>query len=174
MLTTEQLAALQQARMLLEKAGVLSSPPGSPSTEVQHLRKCLQVPDVLQQEPSILPLLRYIAPPASSFSCEQILSRSNRITTQTSVQKIVYHPIGAIVEFPETGISKSQAVAHVFPVLDKDFDPKLNIQYSIWGQHGAHENFTNYLLWNGTSGEPSQCRQFKSCCKSLILGQFLF
>ena len=93
--------------------------------------------------------------------------------TQTSAQKIIYHPPGAVVKFPETGFSENQAVAHVFPIPDKVFDPKLNIQYSIWGNHGAHDNVTNFLLRNSTTGEPPKCRQFKLRCKSLLLDFFL-
>lgn len=166
MLTTEQHEALQLARNILEKAGLLNSPPGSPVSEVTRLK------DLYHSKVELLPLPKsssiiYHPPASTSFSSEAIFRRENRVTSKTTTQKIVKHNRFAVVEFPETGESEKEAVAHIFPVSsEQEFDPKLNLQYSIWGKHGSHENVTCYLLRDRETSMPPKCHQFKAECKS--------
>jgi len=163
-LTSEQYEALQQARTILKKAGLLNSPPGSPNTEAIHLKDlcCLPVKAPFPPKSShlYLPLL------ATPFSSEDILNSLNWVTAKGYAQKIIEHPPFTVVEFPETGTSEEEVVAHIFPVSPgQKFDPKLNVQYSVWGKHGSHDNVTCYLLKDKVTSLPPLCHQFKEKCK---------
>ncbi|KAG1765741.1 hypothetical protein EV702DRAFT_919554, partial [Suillus placidus] len=69
----------------------------------------------------------------------------------TTVNAIVEHPCGAIVEYPETGSVMGQAVAHIFPISvncnTHEFDnPKASFQYSLGDGHGGRKNVLCHLL----------------------------
>jgi len=67
---------------------------------------------------------------------------------------------------------ETEAVAHLFPIpSDEEFDPKLKLQYSIWGQHGSHPNVKNYFV-RTQSGDPTTCLQFKAQCRSIYIEYF--
>ncbi|KIJ42824.1 hypothetical protein M422DRAFT_253914 [Sphaerobolus stellatus SS14] len=85
---------------------------------------------------------------------------------QGYVQKFVQHPENAIVEYPETGHSTNEAIAHIFPVSTEEsgaFDPKMNIQYGIWGKHGSRDNTRLFLMPQNTKGF-TLCKKFKARC----------
>jgi len=73
MYTDRQLVALQQARALLEGAGLLTSPPGSPNSELTRLRVLLQPISHSLPQAS----LKYKPPLATIFNPVHILARQN-------------------------------------------------------------------------------------------------
>ncbi|KAF8590222.1 hypothetical protein K439DRAFT_1514002 [Ramaria rubella] len=104
-LSIEQLGVLQQARQLLEEANILLC---SDVTTSKLDPPLLQLQNTLDSyiqnntpHPNVL-LSQYVSPPATYFTAEQILQGQNRITRQSYASAIVEHPIGAIVEFPQT------------------------------------------------------------------------
>ncbi|KAJ6598119.1 hypothetical protein DFH09DRAFT_889893, partial [Mycena vulgaris] len=80
----------------------------------------------------------YVPPAARPFSAEEIWRGFDCINRQTYVHALVEHPIGSIVEYPETGSSEGISVAHLFSVdPDRFSHPKDNFQYSIGDFQGG-------------------------------------
>ncbi|KIJ39135.1 hypothetical protein M422DRAFT_258014 [Sphaerobolus stellatus SS14] len=132
----------------------MSMPVPITAAQLEALRK---VRDILQ-EAGLL-----ISPP----STEEILAGRNRTTSQGYTQKFIRHPENVIVEYPETGNLSSEAVAHIFPYQpdeQEDFDPKLNIQYGIWGKHGSRKNVRLFLLSEEEEKPLPISHQFKGEC----------
>ncbi|KAJ7883219.1 hypothetical protein B0H14DRAFT_2565011 [Mycena olivaceomarginata] len=92
----------------------------------------------------------------------------NRITRQTYAHGIVELPLGAIVEYPETGQNSGFAIAHKFAVdPPSEFHPKLNIQYSFGDNHGGRSGATCGPILSGSNGMPARCNNLKIACKGL-------
>ncbi|KAF8488095.1 hypothetical protein BU17DRAFT_59782, partial [Hysterangium stoloniferum] len=97
----------------------------------------------------------------------------NKTTRQSYASALIEHPIGAIVEYPESGSQPKYSVAHHFHINPKNFiHPKENIQYSLGDVHGSHENVTCYLLRDIHTKEPVSCKQLKTRCKSYFSEYF--
>ncbi|KAJ7163412.1 hypothetical protein C8R43DRAFT_821316, partial [Mycena crocata] len=76
--------------------------------------------------------------PARSFTPEEILTGLDQIDQQTTVQRLVDHPIGAIVKYSETGTNSGIAITHRFSVDAEDpSHPKASFQYSLGGSEGG-------------------------------------
>ncbi|KIJ47000.1 hypothetical protein M422DRAFT_249286 [Sphaerobolus stellatus SS14] len=164
-LHTSQLEAIWKAREILEQAGVLKSPPFSPQAQVIRLKSILTSPS-FDNSSSAQSFLKYLPPSAIPYTPNDILTGRNRTTQQGYVQKFVQHPENVIVEYPETGHSTNEAIAHIFPVSPEEsgsFDPKMNIQYGIWGKHGSRDNTRLFLMPQNTKGF-TLCKKFKARC----------
>ncbi|KIJ46298.1 hypothetical protein M422DRAFT_250347 [Sphaerobolus stellatus SS14] len=149
-MTATQLEALRKARDILQEAGLISSPPSSPRSELTRFKTLLISSTI--DEPSIAPIIKYIPSSAALYAVEDIRAGRNRTTSQRYVQKFIQHPANVIVEYPETGCLPNEAVAHIFPhqrAEEEDYDPKLNIQYGVWGKHGSRNDVQFYLLSEG-------------------------
>ncbi|KIJ47868.1 hypothetical protein M422DRAFT_248459 [Sphaerobolus stellatus SS14] len=164
-ITAAQLEALQKVRDILQEAGLLISPPSSPQSELTRF-KALLTSSIINNS-IISSRIKYIPPSVTLYTAEEILAGRNRTTSQGYTQKFICHPENVIVEYPETGNLSSKAVAHIFPYWpdeQEDFDPKLNIQYGIWGKHGSRRNVCLFLLSEGEEKPFTISHQFKAEC----------
>ncbi|KIJ36290.1 hypothetical protein M422DRAFT_261437 [Sphaerobolus stellatus SS14] len=166
-----QLEALQKARKILEEVGLLKSPPSSPLAELTYFKQIFELSQDSNSEVSSVPsTINYIASPAAPYTSEDIHSGHNRTTYKARAQKFIQHPENAIVEYPETGSFNGEAIVHIFPLppgtSQEDFDPKLNIQYGIWGKHGSRPNVRLFLFPQEDKSFPL-CSQFKAECMAV-------
>ncbi|KIJ50592.1 hypothetical protein M422DRAFT_245222 [Sphaerobolus stellatus SS14] len=166
-----QLEALQKARKILEEAGLLKSPPSSPLAELTYFKQIFELSQDSNSEVSSIPsTINYIASLAAPYTSEDMHSGRNRTTYKACAQKFIQHPENAIVEYPETGSFNGEAIVHIFPLppgtSQEDFDPKLNIQYGIWGKHGSRPNVRLFLFPQEDKSFPL-CSQFKAECMAV-------
>lgn len=111
------------------------------------------------------PLIPYISPKAVLFTQEELDGGKGHLTRKSYVNGIVDHPLGAIVEFPETGIRMNMAIGHRFEIRPERFvHPKDNIQYSLGGSHSIHYNVKCLHLRDKDTGEAVSCKQRKLNC----------
>ncbi|KAK7001956.1 hypothetical protein R3P38DRAFT_3326837 [Favolaschia claudopus] len=165
-LTDAQRAAVAAAKKLLDEVG-LTDNNSSHDDDFQDVYQRISSSVASQPSPAVLGY-RYKAPPAREFTLAEVALGINSINRQTSVHRIVEHPLGAIVEYPETGASFGTAVAHVFAVdPTSEFHPKLNIQYSLGDNHGGRPYVKCGLILSGRDGEPVSCNNLKIACKGL-------
>ncbi|KAG1717508.1 uncharacterized protein EDB91DRAFT_1259651 [Suillus paluster] len=131
-LSSAQLTALQRAQSILHDVGLSPhdlddhsqasrspssssySSPAAPTTPLP-----LSAPDPC----SAILAAQYIPPPARSFTPDEISA-------------------GAIIEYPQTGSSKDNVIAHIFTLAcdthTTEFDlPQFNFQYSLGDGHGG-------------------------------------
>ncbi|KAG1788472.1 uncharacterized protein HD556DRAFT_1245206, partial [Suillus plorans] len=82
----------------------------------------------------------------------------------------VEHPLGAIVEYPQTGDAPDQSIAHIFNIDPTTFHssqhPKANFQYSLGNVHGSRDVSKCLMLRDG-QGQPVSCSNLKTSCKWL-------
>ncbi|KAG1760684.1 hypothetical protein EV702DRAFT_1053394 [Suillus placidus] len=181
-LSEDQLFAVQCAKSILSDTG-LRSPSDldySPVTSTRSLTPTTSntspavssFTSLPSTEPSpIIQASNYIPPPAHHFTANKISRNAHRINRQTTVNAIVEHPCGAIVEYPETGSVMGQAVAHIFPISvncnTHEFDnPKASFQYSLGDGHGGWKNVLCHLL-RDSDGKPVKCNRISMSCKGL-------
>jgi hypothetical protein len=181
--SSSQLTALQNAQSILDDAGlspcdlnnhsVTSSP--SPSqlscSEVSPASLVLPLPLSAPVPCPIIISARYIPPPARSFTLDEITTGANRINRQSRVGSIISHPPGAVVEYPQTGATLGDAVAHIFTLVcdanTTTFDfPQFSFQYSLGDSHGGTKGVQCYLL-RDSMGKPVCCKKLSTSCKSL-------
>ncbi|KAJ7920959.1 hypothetical protein B0H13DRAFT_2230669 [Mycena leptocephala] len=88
------------------------------------------------------------------------------INRQNYVHALVEHPLGSIVEYPETGASKGVGIAHRFSVDPANFcHPKECFQYSLGDSHGGEPYVRCGSLLLGLNGMPASCFHKKLSCK---------
>lgn len=179
-LSSAQLNALEFAQSILDDAGLsprdlsdhsqTSSPPPSSysSPDTSTISLPLSAPDPC----SAILAAQYIPPPAHSFTPDEISAGAHRINRQSTVHAIINHPPGAIVEYPQTGSLKGNAVAHVFTVTHNfdsmEFDlPQFNFQYSLGDGHGGLKGVQCFLL-HDNMGQPVRCKKLSTSCKSEV------
>ncbi|KIJ30111.1 hypothetical protein M422DRAFT_268358 [Sphaerobolus stellatus SS14] len=101
------------------------------------------------------------------YASGDIFSGCNQTTSKACAQKYIKHPENSIIEFPETGSLPNEAIVHIFSLQPgdskEDFDPKLNIQYGIWGKHGSCPNVCLFLFPQEKESF-TVCSQFKAEC----------
>lgn len=104
----------------------------------------------------------YSPPPARKFTAEELATKKDHITRQTRACAIVKHPLGSIVEYPETGVEINDSIAHVFTVDPTNFiHPKLDFQYSLGDSQGSRRNVAckfDSLIDNTGSDLPVMCK----------------
>lgn len=150
MFTEEQLEAISRAHETLRQVGL------GPTDLVGG---------ILPFEQDFLGcILDYISPKATLYTPEEVAEKKNQLTRQSKIAGIVDHPMGAIVEFPESGDQMDMAIAHRFQIDPEHFiNPQHNIQYSL-GNPSLHSNVTCLLLHDQTTGAPVKCQQTKLFC----------
>jgi len=169
--STVQREALDRAQAILDEAGL--SPCDLESTSAPSPSPSLSLPST-PSTPLSVPLLailgsQYIFLPTRPFMDEEIgrcLNRVNRYH-HSDVHSIIYHPPGAIVEYPQTGSVISGSIAHIFTVDPNNFDnPKTSFQYSLGDNHGGHSGVVCGLL-RDQFDKLVKCNKLTTSCKSL-------
>ncbi|KIJ29181.1 hypothetical protein M422DRAFT_269448 [Sphaerobolus stellatus SS14] len=129
-------------------------------------------------QPAIYGLIPYFLPgyhasPARTFTESEIAQKRNYSSRIQVVNKVIAHPIGAVVEYPEWGTTPKDSVAHIFSVDPQRFiHPKDNVQYS-WATHGE-ENGRCYLLHNNgpRPGKYVDCKLYRARCAGIRSCEF--
>ena len=83
---------------------------------------------------------------------------------------MIKHPLGALVEYPETGASTGQSVMHIFHIDPAVFvDPKSDFQYSLGAMGGTHGGLNDVCcdLLRDSEGKPVCCKRVKTSCTVL-------
>lgn len=162
-----QLTAIHEAKQILAAVGLsLSDPPCAPDSDAEET----YLPHNPDSENSVPPRALvlgslYEPPAARRFTPPEILGKHNRLTQKTAVDALVDHPLGALVEYPETGSCTGERIAHRFAVNPADFlHPKADFQYSLGDKHGGHKDALCYLLRNG-DGDLVSCSHVSTSCK---------
>ena len=110
---------------------------------------------------------RYQPPAARHFTCDEIGRGENCVNRLTRLDAIIEHPLGSIVEYPESGSTQS-CIGHRFLVdatSDMFSHPKLNIQYSLGDGHGCRSDVTCGQLIDDHTGQPALCKNEKISCR---------
>ncbi|KAL4070529.1 hypothetical protein J3A83DRAFT_4064724, partial [Scleroderma citrinum] len=111
----------------------------------------------------------YIPLPACCFTDKEIGCHLYHINHCSVADVIVYHPPGAIVEYPQTGLLHGESIAHIFAVNLENFNnPKASFQYSLGNTHGSHFGIICGLLCD-KSDKPVRCDKLRISCKYLQL-----
>ncbi|KAJ7265241.1 hypothetical protein C8J57DRAFT_1069413, partial [Mycena rebaudengoi] len=106
--------------------------------------------------------------PARTFTAEEIQRGFNRINRLTYIHALLEHPVGAIVEYPETGETAGVCIAHRFSVDPANLShPKENFQYSLGDSRWGESDVYCGLLLLGSNGSPASCSHRKFSCKGL-------
>jgi len=77
------------------------------------------------------------------------------------VDALLDHPLGVVVEFPQSGYAPTRAVAHRFAVNpDHPVNPRANIQYSLGGTTAVKGSCPhgNCYLFSSAMGTPVPCK----------------
>jgi len=182
--SSSQLAALQNAQSILHDAGLsprdldnhsITSSPSLSQLSCSEVSPASLVRPLPLFSPAPCPVIvsaQYIPPPARSFTLDEITTGANRINRQSRVGSIVNHPLGAIVEYPQTGATDGDAVAHIFTLaranvntMASAFDfPQSSFQYSLGDGHGGAKGVQCYLL-RDSMGKPVRCKKLSTSCK---------
>ncbi|KAF8180705.1 hypothetical protein K438DRAFT_2021287 [Mycena galopus ATCC 62051] len=172
-LTDIQLAAVYEAKKILEDAGLTTTNqlPTNQNHNLDH--DFLETTHIISQALSssactAVKGYRYLAPSSRPFTAEELRRGLDCINRQTYVHAIVEHPVGAIVEYPETGAVQDVAIAHRFSIDPTQFShPKESFQYSLgdsrWGESDV---FCGDLLMR-RDGNPASCSHKRTSCKGL-------
>ncbi|KAJ6517779.1 hypothetical protein DFH09DRAFT_1098682 [Mycena vulgaris] len=159
------LRPLSSAKKLLADVGLTTAEP--PTNLDDH--GFLEVSRVISQAlpvASVCSAVRgslYHPPPARAFSAEEIRRGFDCIIRQTYVNALVDHPLGSVVEYPETGNAKGFAIAHRFSVDPANFShPRESFQYSLGDSHGGNPDVYCGSLLLGQTGRPAACFHKKS------------
>jgi hypothetical protein len=169
-LSDAQLAAVVEAKRLLANVGLTTT------TNFDGERDFLEVTRIVSQalptsspSPSACTAVLgslYHPLPARPFTAEEIQRGFDCINRQTYVHALLEHPIGSIVEYPQTGASKGVAIAHQFSVDPANFShPKDSFQYSLGDSHGGEPYVQCGSLLMGPGGTPASCFHKHLSCK---------
>ncbi|KAG1865182.1 hypothetical protein C8R48DRAFT_672461 [Suillus tomentosus] len=129
-LSDVQLAALKAAQDILDNAGLspLDLNTDLPSSrDVSPAASSVSVHQPVIPSPKVM-AARYCPQPAQLFTIDEIARGCNKVNRETSVDAIIEHSLGAIVEYPQTGSAPGHAVAHIFHVNP---DPKSFIHLKL-------------------------------------------
>ncbi|KAG1802907.1 uncharacterized protein HD556DRAFT_1216010, partial [Suillus plorans] len=122
------------------------------------------------QSPEVM-AARYCPQPARLFTIDEIAQGCNKVNRETSVDAIIEHPLGAIVEYPQTGSAPGDAVAHIFHVNPDPklfIHPKSNLQYSLGDSHNGRQNAWCFLL-KDPFGKSVLCSKLRTSCEYIFL-----
>ena len=115
---------------------------------------------------------QYLPCPARPFTNREVAQGVNKVNRQTSLDGIVDHPLGVIVEYPETGSVTGIRIGHRFavdPLARKISHPKLNIQFSLGDGHGSRQDVDcGILLTDTQTQKPAICKNEKISCECLL------
>jgi len=164
-LSDAQFAAILEARHLLQNAGL--------SLDAH----AVGIEDAAPFSSTPLPFgpvqgYQYLPCPARPFTDREVVQEVNKVNRQTSLDGIVDHPLGVIVEYPETGSATGIRIGHRFavdPLARKISHPKLNIQFSLGDGHGSRQDVDcGILLTDTQTQKPAICKNEKISCECLL------
>ena len=151
-LNEQQLTALATAQKDFSRVGLTIS-----TTTSTHIAILPKQDDSLNG-PSlqvVLAQLRYKSPLALFLP-----HTTYQLNRKGYVHAILDHPLGAVVEYPQSGHSPGQAVAHRFTVDSFNcINPRDNIQYSLGGTTAVKGSRPkgNCYLFSSAMGKPLPC-----------------
>lgn len=160
--SADQLAAIQDAETLLQNAGI------SVLSFIQFQTHRHHVEDHHDGPSDTVRHAQYVSPPATPFTAEDIRIGRHRVTREQTVQAFIEHPYNAIVEFPQSGASSGESVAHRQKIDTNHYmDPRDNVQFSIYKHHSTRKIKGCFMLDPSTEGnKPMECMKFTGDCKS--------
>ena len=163
-LSESQMVTILQAKNILDQAGLSTADlTFSSDPDYRRLADILTIVTPPQPSPAVQGS-QYEPPAAQPFSDDDIRKNKNKINRQTSANFFIDHPVGAIVEYPQTASVIGKRIAHRFSINPADFfHPKSNFQYSLGDKHGGHDNVYCYFLRN-ENGELAKCSHLKTSC----------
>ncbi|KAJ6565296.1 hypothetical protein DFH09DRAFT_919678 [Mycena vulgaris] len=170
-LSSLQLAAVLEAKKLLADVGLTTPKLSTNLDDTDFLEVTRIISQSLPNASSCSAFQGslYVAPPARPFSAEEIRRGLNRINRQKYVYSIVEHPVGSIVEYPETGISQGVSIAHLFSVDPSSLShPKESFQYSLGDSQGGEPYVHCGSLLTGRNGRPTSCAHKRLACRFFI------
>lgn len=186
-LTDLQRSALQSAQILLDNVGLSPCdlnftsplPTSSRSTTPSVSTSPVSTPSSPSSSPSspTVPCptvlgTRYVPPAAQPFTDNDRQLGHHRFTRKSIAHAFVEHPVGAIIEYPQTGGAPDQSIAHIFSVDPNTFHssqhPKASFQYSLGDGHGGHVVSGCFML-RDAQGRPVPCANLKTSCKILFM-----
>ena len=161
-LTAEQCKAVEDAKSILQGAGV-AIVSHILADVFAHSVQNIDIPKYSNSQSVSPPLFPYLSP-LPSFSPVQ----SIRVTRNWSsaVNAVIDHPIGAILEYPQSGSCEGESIAHQLAIDPRNFvNPRKNMQYTIEMLAG-HHNVRCLLISKGVdSSKGALCYQAKASCK---------
>ncbi|KAF8974325.1 hypothetical protein BDZ97DRAFT_11979 [Flammula alnicola] len=162
-----QQAAVRQAKRLFQEAGLTLGDTDVLENDAQYIASTIVDHLPSRPSPNVEGYL-YHPTPARKFTPDEKQRRENQVNRQSYIDALVDHPLGSIVEYPETGEGPNISVGHRFSVNPDDFlHPKLSIQYSLGDIHGTRQHVECRLLRNTGSGTGVSCKNEKISCKGL-------
>ncbi|KAJ7688326.1 hypothetical protein B0H14DRAFT_2653299 [Mycena olivaceomarginata] len=173
LLSDTQRIAIVEAQRLLANVG-LTTPKCLPTNLDDHDPDFLEITRAISQG---LPACsasaavlgsQYCPPAAREFTSQEISAGLDCVNRQSYVHRLVDHPLGSIVEYPETGTSIGTGIAHRFSVDSANFHhPRESFQYSLGDSHGGDSHVHCGQLLLGRTGLPAVCFHKKLSCKGL-------
>ena len=117
--------------------------------------------------PAVL-VSHYEAPRSRPFTDDEFKCGAHKATREKSADRVIEHPLDAIVEYPETGNGRDITVAHIFNIRpDSFYHPRFNFQYSLGGEHGGRGEVTCKMLQDAL-GKPVKCSKLRTTCRSFV------
>lgn len=158
-------AAALKSLNLISSPSELESSPSTPTPGQRPLPTLAGDP-----LPPHLKISQYVPLQARPFTASEIECGAHKLTRETKASRIVQHPVGAVVEYPEAGTSAEEIVFHHFAVdPEGQVHPKDNIQYSMGATHGSsgthRKRYCNWLTPNGHAGS----RETRCECSELVV-----
>ncbi|KAJ8457091.1 hypothetical protein ONZ45_g18455 [Pleurotus djamor] len=162
-LSSPQKRAVQQAKQILAQAG-LSLPVDSLILSNDGTESAGPVGELTN---GTSPGLVYEPPRACRFTKDELLHKKNYVNRQMRLTAIVEHPVGVVVEYPETGGNPNEVIGHLFHVDPLHPHPKADFQYSLGDAHNAHTDVHCGLLVNDDDGNPAFCTRLRTSCRGI-------
>ncbi|KAH7903935.1 hypothetical protein BJ138DRAFT_1019827 [Hygrophoropsis aurantiaca] len=171
--TDTQRLALQNAQQILDSVGLSPRDLNDDSVSNASTPRAATPPSSSCSPSPVILCSQYEPPPACFFTPDEVSRKLNKVNRLTSVHARVEHPVGALVEYPQTGAIDGQSVAHIFAVDPKAFQhPRLSFQYSTGDGHGGRPNVKCFLL-RDDAGMPVVCYNLKTSCDRSKLSSLL-
>lgn len=172
-LSDTQLKAVEEATRILASAGLSLSDlanPQSPHPGLDAPRGSVLDDSQINHPSSSVCSSLYEPPRAKMFTPDEQYRRvaGSRLNRQAFVDGIVDHPMGVIVEYPETGAQPGQSITHRFVIDPVNFlNPKADFQYSLGDGHGGRKDAQCLLLQSHNGGESVLCSHLRTSCEYL-------
>jgi len=162
-LTAEQCKAIKDTKKILQDSGV-ADPSSFPTDVFASSLQSLANDNLVTRHSFPLPLFSYISFPPSFPATGHLKVTCN---SSSAVDAVIDHPIGAIVEYPQSGSQPGEAIANRFAINPSDYvNPRNNLQYSTGKGRSGHANIKCFIISQGNSpGEAVPSYQFKGGCK---------
>ncbi|KAJ7857576.1 hypothetical protein B0H13DRAFT_1640907 [Mycena leptocephala] len=165
-LSDAQLSAVLEAKRLLASVGLTTTNFDTNDHDLQEVTNIIASALPTTSACAAVQGSSYQPPAARNFTAEELRRAYDCINRQNYVHALVDHPVGSIVEYPETGASKGVGIAHKFSVDPENFcHPKESFQYSLGDSHGGEPYVHCGTLLLGLDGTPASCFHKKWSCK---------